>query len=36
MERILQHATDSTHYRSLRAESLAWLGRYQEAQEAAK
>lgn len=36
MERILQHSTDSTHYKSLRAESLALLGRYQEAQEVAK
>ena len=36
MDRILQHSTDSMHFKALRAECLALLGRYQEAQEAAK
>lgn len=36
MDRILQHSTESYHFKLLRAECLALLGRYQEAQEPAK
>ena len=36
MDRILQHSSDSSHFKAVRAECLALLGRYQEAQEAAK